>query len=85
MNPPVFGAAIERNSREEVRVALEGVGNRFVLDVRVWQDAKYGSVCNRSPTKHGATLDARHIPAMIAALKGAEAEAIRLGLIGGDQ
>ncbi len=78
---PIFRADIERNAREEVRVCLEAYQGRFVLDVRIWEDFKLGSVRGRGPTKKGATIDARKIPEMIAALKGAEAEAARLGLL----
>lgn len=80
--PPIFRADIERSAREEVRVVLEALHGRFTLDVRVWEDMKFGSVCNRGPTKRGLSIDARQIPEMIAALKGAEAEAMRLGLVG---
>lgn len=78
---PLYRADIERNAREEVRVCLEAYQGRFVLDVRIWEDFKIGSVRGRGPTKKGAAIDARKIPELIAALKGAEAEAIRLGLV----
>jgi len=78
---PIFRADIERNSREEVRVVLEGIGTRFTVDVRVWADAKFGTVCSRVPTKAGASIDARRIPDLIAALEGARLEAERLGLL----
>ena len=83
--PPIFRADIERNSREEVRVVLEVVHGRFVLDVRVWEDVKFGAVTNRGPTKKGAAIDARKIPEMIAALEGARVEAERLGLLEASQ
>ncbi|WP_372706884.1 hypothetical protein [Brevundimonas sp.] len=40
---------------------------------------------SRGPTKKGATIDARRIPEMIAALEGARVEAVRLGLVEADQ
>lgn len=83
--PPIFRADIERNIKETVRVVLEGGRSGFCLDVRVWEDAKFGSVCNRCPTKRGVTLDARKIPDLIAALEGARVEAERLGLLEASQ
>ena len=83
--PPIFRADIERNSREEVRVTLEAYHGRFILDVRVWEDMKFGAVSSRGPTRKGATIDACRIPEMIAALEGAQVEAVRLGLVEADQ
>ncbi len=82
---PLFRADIDRNTREAVRVSLEARQGRFTLDVRVWEDARFGSILSRCPTKRGATIDASKIPEMIAALEGARVEAERLGLLEGDR
>lgn len=79
--PPIYRADIERNIKESVRIALNGHLGRFSLDVRIWADAKFGATTARVPTKRGVTLDARHIPDVIAALEGVRIEAERLGLL----
>ncbi len=78
---PTYRADIPRNVRDEVRVIIEPAHVRFMLDVRVWEDARFGQVCTRVPTKQGVTLDPRKLPDLIAALEGARSEAIRLGLL----
>lgn len=82
---PTYRADIPRNVRDEVRVIIEPAHARFMLDVRVWEDARFGQVCARVPTKHGVSLDPRKLPELIEALEGARSEAIRLGLLGDDR
>lgn len=78
---PSYRADIPRNVRDEVRVIIEPANTRFMLDLRVWEDARFGQVCARVPTKHGLSMDPRKLPELIEALEGARSEAIRLGLL----
>jgi len=83
MAPP-YSVEIGRNAREVLKVTLQTARGVTVLDARVWEDASFGPVASRCPTKRGFDLDPRRIPELIQALQGAYAEASRLGLIGDD-
>jgi hypothetical protein len=70
---------VPKNSREEVRISIaEYRGTRFI-DVRVYADT--GAV-DRRPTKAGVTIRPDRLAQLIEALRLAEREAVRRGLIG---
>ena len=78
---PPYSVEIGRNAREVLKVTLQTVRGVRVLDARVWEDATFGPVACRCPTKRGFDLDPRRIPDLIQALQGAHAEATALGLL----
>lgn len=78
---PIFSTGIRRSESDEVRVTLEAQRGAVVVDVRVWEDQKFGAVTSRGPTKKGATLPLASLPQLLAALNGAAREATLAGLI----
>ena len=84
MTAPAYSVEIARNSREALKVTLPTTRGVTVLDLRIWEDASFGPVASRCPTKRGFDLDPRRIPELITALQGVYAEASRLGLLGDD-
>ena len=82
LNIPI--ATIQKNGREEIRVALaEFKGNKFV-DVRVYAEFA-GASHARTPTKQGVTIAFDRLPEFVKALTQAQTAARKMGLIGGDQ
>ena len=81
MTAPTFSAEIGRNAREALKVSLQTTRGATVLDLRIWEDASFGPVASRCPTKRGFDLAPARIPALITALQGALAEAQALGLL----
>lgn len=78
---PIFSASIKRSESEEVRITVETQRGSVVVDVRVWEDQKFGAVTSRGPTKKGTTLPLASLPQLVAALRGAAHEATRAGLL----
>jgi hypothetical protein len=72
-------ARVEKNSREEIIIALDEFKSIDLLDIRVF--ASFGDDETRKPTKKGIAVKVEKIPALITALQDAEAEAKRRGLI----
>lgn len=81
MTAPPYSVEIVRNSREALKVTLPTTRGVTVLDLRLWEDASFGPVASRCPTKRGFDIEPRRIPELIKALMGAQAEAVRLGLL----
>lgn len=70
-------ASIPKNSREEVRIELTEYKGHRLLACRVWATNAEGHV----PTPKGITLKVGLLPAILKALKEAEQEAERQGLL----
>ncbi len=70
-------AIVPKNSREEVRVDLTEFKGHNLVDIRVFADD--GS--KQTATKKGISLAIAKLPALIDALRKAETEARRRGLI----
>lgn len=70
-------ATVSKNRSEHVRVTLTALNGHEVVDIRVF--------CNgggaAKPTKAGVCLGIERLPELRAALRKAEVEAVRLGLI----
>ena len=81
MPEPFFLAIIEKNSREDCRIALDEYKGHTLIDVRVWADFAAGPVATRCATKKGVALDVSRLPDLIAALEAAKDEAERRGLL----
>lgn len=62
-----------------VRVRLDVLKERRVCDARVWDVSGPGQIA--MPTRHGWAVQVRHLPALIAALQHAQAEAEAAGLL----
>lgn len=76
-------AIIPKNSREEVRVALDEYQGAQLVDVRIFADYAAGDVDGRCPTKKGISLKVERLDDLIAGLASARAEAQRRGLLPG--
>jgi hypothetical protein len=79
--PKTIGA-IEKNSREQVRIALQVFKGHNLVDMRVL------TVSGAVPmvTAKGITVNVAKLPELISLLQTAQAEALALGLIeGGDE
>ncbi len=72
--------AIQKNSREEIRVELSKFNGYDLINIRVWADPHDGGE-TRIPTKSGIACKVALLPQIISALQAAEAEARKLGLI----
>lgn len=68
---------IEKNSKEQIHVELTEFKGHDLLGVRVYAQTDNGWL----PTKKGITVNVRLIPELVAALKKAEAAALKAGLI----
>ena len=75
MNAPI--ATIEKNSREKVYIDLTEFKGHNLIDIRVFADN--GS--EQTATRKGISLAIAKLPALIDALRKAETEARRRGLI----
>lgn len=73
-------AIVEKNSREDVRIAIDEFRGTQIVDVRVFASFN-GDAEERSPTKKGVSLKVERLPALIEALAQAKEEAIRRGLL----
>ena len=73
-------ATIEKNSIEEVRVALSEYQGFDLVGIRIW--GNYDSpTSEKRPTKKGVALRVERLPELIAALLQAQAEAEAAGLL----
>lgn len=81
MDRPHFIAAIPVSATAEVRVSLERVRDRDVIDLRTFEDFRTGCATVRGPTKAGISIAPAALPELIRALQAARAEAERRGLI----
>lgn len=79
--PVTVIATIDKNQREEIRVALSAFKGVELVDLRVFADS--ANAPERIATKKGLACRVGMLPALIVALQDAEAEARRRGLIGG--
>lgn len=72
-------ATVEKNRREEIRIALREYEGRDLCDVRVFAEPYAGD--EWIATKKGISMVVAKLPALIAALQRAEAVARANGLI----
>ncbi len=74
-------ATIEKNTVEELRVALSEYRGHDLVNLRIW--ANYDSAgSEKRPTKKGFALRIEFLPELIAVLKKAETAARAAGLLG---
>jgi hypothetical protein len=74
---PLTVAAVEKNASEQVRVILDEFKGTRLVDMRVF--ATFSAASVSMPTKKGLSLRVALIPALIAALSQAHAEAQAMG------
>jgi hypothetical protein len=72
---------ISKNTLEEIRVSLDEFRGVALLDVRIFADFTGADHDNKRPTKKGISLKIAKLPELLQALREAEAEAIRRGLL----
>ncbi len=70
-------AAIPKNAREELRVALTQFRGHDLIDLRIYADAQGEWIA----TRKGITTKVDHLPAIVEALQRAMAEARAAGLL----
>ena len=75
-----FIAIIPKNKREDIRISLSKFEELDLLNIRVFVDYSDGE---RGPSKKGISIRVAQLPALLEALRKAELEARRRGLIGG--
>lgn len=73
-------AVVRKNSAEEIRVALSEFNGHDLINIRVWTAPRDGGA-ERIPTKAGICCRVALLPKLIEALRNAEAEARRAGLL----
>jgi Transcriptional Coactivator p15 (PC4) len=73
-------AVIRKNAAEEIRVELSEFNGHDLINIRVWTDPRDGGA-ERIPTKAGVCCRVALLPELIEALRQAEAEARREGLL----
>lgn len=78
---PHIIATIEKNQREQVRVALDQYRETKLCDVRVF--AEFGVTNTPTPTKKGLSVRVDLLPVLIEALTKAQAEAVKMGWLEG--
>jgi hypothetical protein len=76
--PPI--AVIAKNKTEEIRVELSEFHGHDLVNLRIWADPRDGGA-ERIPTKAGICCRVALLPELIEALRQAEAEARRAGLL----
>lgn len=79
MSEPYIIATIPKNGRESVRIALDQFHGIDLVDIRVLLHGDDGA--EPQLTKKGVSLRLAKLPALIAALRDAEVEARRRGLL----
>jgi hypothetical protein len=80
--PLIVVAVVPKNKLEEVRIALSQYKGADLLDVRVYAaDEGVGAYGKKHPTRKGIAIKVSRLPELIAGLRAAQAEAIKLGLI----
>ena len=72
-------ATVPKNGCEDVRVSLSEYRGHALVDVRTFSEV--GDAHERRATKKGVALKLERLPALIAALQAAEAEAQARGLL----
>jgi len=72
-------ATFPKSSIEEVRITLGTYRGYDLVSARIWTDADDGG--DRRPTRKGLTLRVERLPELVAALRQAEEEARRVGLL----
>ena len=78
--PPIVVAVVPKNKLEEVHIALSQFKGADLLDVRVYAaDEGDGADGKKHPTKKGIAIKVTRLPELIAGLRAAQAEAIKLG------
>jgi hypothetical protein len=73
-------AVIRKNSAEEIRVELSEFHEHNLINIRIWADPRDGGA-ERIPTKAGICCRVALLPDLIEALRQAEAEARKAGLL----
>lgn len=76
-------AIVEKNSREDVRIAIDEFRGTQLVDIRVFADFNSNEADTRTPTKKGVSLKIERLPDLIRALEKAKEEAARRGLLPG--
>jgi len=79
---PLLIGSLALGSKAEVRVSLDTFNGRPRIDLRTWCDYSAGPVATRGPTRKGVSLPVADLPALLAAILDAEAQARALGLLG---
>ena len=64
-----------------VRVTRDNYQGHEVVDVRVWFENRPGDPDTFRPTPKGASIPVRNLPALLAALNAAGADALQSGLL----
>ncbi len=72
-------ATFPKSSIEEVRVTLSRFKGFDLVSARIWTDADEGG--ERRPTRKGITLRVERLPELLDALRQAEEEARKAGLL----
>ena len=83
MSDTTLIATVRKNQREEIQVGLRQYQGHELFDVRVYAEPYSGD--QYVATKKGVCASVKLLPALIAALQEAEAEARRRGLIDEDE
>jgi Transcriptional Coactivator p15 (PC4) len=73
-------ATLRKNAMEEIRVELSEFNGHDLINIRVWAEPRDGG-SERIPTKAGIACRVTLLPELIKALRQAEAEAQRQGLL----
>src|SRR5262249_4025414 len=76
---PVVVAVIPKNKADDVIISLCRYNGHDLIDVRVY--SAFNGVAEKRPTRKGVCVNVALLPALIAALNAAAAEAHRLGLL----
>ena len=74
---PVKLAVIDKNTAEQIHVALDHYAGRNLIDVRVY--AKWNGSEVFAPTKKGVSITPDKLDAVISALTEAKAQAVAMG------
>lgn len=69
---------VQKNSREQIRIALSEFRGHHLANLRIWFEADDGDM---RPGNKGLAFKLDKLPAVIEALQQLEAEAHRLGLV----
>jgi len=74
-------ATLPKNTREEIRIELSEFSGHDLISIRAWADRRDGADGERIPTKAGIAAKVALLPKLIEALRDAQAEAERRGLL----
>lgn len=78
---PLLIGSLALGSKAEVRVSLDTFNGRPRIDLRTWCDYSAGPAAMRGPTKKGVSLPVTDLPALLAVIRDAEAQARALGFL----